>query len=68
MVVTIDKSNLDFIGQNGTNVSFNDKTFYFLPYWIEVVDAEKRLVVFHSLKKMPNELVEELINLRNGKI
>lgn len=61
----IPKEVLDFYFQNGTLI---DDRFAFIPYWFEIVDKEKNVVIMHRLgDEMPTELKTLINNQREMK-
>lgn len=66
MKTKIPKEVLQFFLENGIIVDIveGQKKYTFLPYWFEVIDAEKGIVIFHSLENVPDELKEAITEKR----
>lgn len=48
---------IQFYLQNGTVTGgSNTNTYTFMPFYLEVIDADKGIVVFHPLGNLPAEL------------
>lgn len=61
MKTKINKDAFDFMYQNGTVV--NDE-FMMLPFWLEIIDKEQGIVVFHSFENAPEHLKDLIITQR----
>lgn len=60
-----------YLLQQGTEVVVGNKTYYFLPFWVEVKDDNPnfdgaKYATFHSLGDLPKELTDHLDKIRYG--
>lgn len=65
LLLEVPKAAIEFIKQIAMRIEIaNGGTYMYMPWWIEVKDEEKSLVMFHDMDHLPGELKGALMEMR----
>lgn len=65
LLLGIPKEALEFIKQISMRIEIaNGGTYMYMPWWMEIKDEEKFLVMFHDFDHLPGELKGALMEMR----
>lgn len=54
----------NFLRVNGTIIEHDGDLFMYYPFWVEVVDVEKRIIKTHTFEYLPETLIQAIKDKR----